>query len=254
MLSMSKNGYYNLIVFSGQATNRVSVMKNEKSKRNKKPSSTGFWLWGFGAIAAGVLAGICILFWYTPRAYKPVQVENSEQVSIYLTHELGPEFFNQIQRDEPFELIIPQSGLNDIASRWTWPEQIGDMLFSDPYIIFSDRSILLMGTLTYEGVSSVVSITALPAMNPNGKINLNIQSVRLGMVPVTTLVTKLAQKAFDDNQSCFDGDPKAAENVQAIIHNEPFDPVFWFPEHGVRISNFSIEQGSLKLTLLPKES
>ncbi len=228
-------------------------MKNTKSKQKKKQSTVWFWLWSFGAIAAGVLAGVCILVWYTPRAYQPVRPENAEQVSIYLTHELGPEFYNQIQRNDPFELIIPQSGLNDIASRWDWPQQFGDVSFSDPYVVFSDRSILLMGTLTYEGISSVISITALPAMNPDGKISMNIQSVRLGMVPVTTLVTNLAQKAFDDNQSCFEEDPKAAENVQSIIHNEPFDPVFWFPEHGVRISNFSIEQGSLKLTLLPEE-
>jgi len=176
-------------------------MKNKKSKQNKRPSSTGFWLWGLGAVVMGVLGGICILFWYTPRTYNPVEAENAEQVSIYLTHELGPEFYNQIQRNKPFELIIPQSGLNDIASRWNWPQQFGDMSFSDPYVVFSDHSILLMGTLTYKGVSSVISITAFPEMNPNGKINMNIQSVRLGMVPVTTLVTQLAQKAFDDNQT-----------------------------------------------------
>ncbi|OQY07079.1 MAG: hypothetical protein B6I25_02560 [Planctomycetales bacterium 4572_13] len=229
-------------------------MKNTKSIQKKTPASEGFWLWGLSAVAMGVLGGVCILFWYTPRAYKPVRTENAEQVSIYLTHELGPEFFNQVQRDEPFELIIPQSGLNDIAGQWDWPQQFGDLSFSDPYVIFSDRSILLMGTLTYEGVSSVISITALPAMNLDGKISMNIQSVRLGMVSVTTLVTKLVQKAFDNNRSCFDGDPKAAENIQAIIHNEPFDPVFWFPDDRVRISNFTIKQGSLKLTLLPEES
>ena len=228
-------------------------MRNKKTKGNKRQSSAGFWLWGFGAIAVGVLAGICILFWYTPRSYKPVQTENTEQVSLYLTHQLGPEFFNQIQRNKPFELIIPQSGLNDITSRWDWPQQFGEMSFSDPYVTFSDRSILLMGTLTYKEVSSVVSIIAFPSMNSDGKINMNIQSVRLGMVPVTTLVTKLAQKAFDDNRSSFADDPKAEENVQAIIRNEPFDPVFWFPDHWVRITHFSVEQGSLKITLLPEE-
>ncbi len=228
-------------------------MKNTKSKQKKTSPSEGFWLWGLSAIAMGVLGGIGILFWYTPRAYKPVEPENPEQVSIYLTHELGPEFFNQIQRNEPFELIISQAGLNDITSQWDWPQQFGDMSVSDPYVTFSNQSILLMGTLTYKGVSSVVSITAFPAMNPDGTISMNIQSVRLGMVPVTTLITKLAQKAFDDNRSCFEEDPKAAENVQAIIHNEPFDPILWFPDYWVRISNFSIEQCALKLTLLPEE-
>ena len=232
-------------------------MKNEKSKRNKKPSSTGFWLWGLGAVAMGVLGGICILFWYTPRAYEPVGPKNAEHVSLYLTHELAPEFNNEVQKGRPFELVISQSGLNDIISKEFHSRDFGDLLFSDPYIIFSEQSILLMGTLAYEGVSSVVSITALPVMNSDGKINMNIQSVRLGMVPVTTLVTKLAQKALDDNRSSFEGDEKAEESVQAIIHNEPFAPMFLFSteycEYWVRISKFSIEQGSLKLTLLPEE-
>jgi hypothetical protein len=162
-----------------------------------------------------------------------------------------------VQKGRPFELVISQSGLNDIISEEFHSQDFGDLLFSDPYIIFSEQSILLMGTLAYEGVSSVVSITALPVMNSDGKINMNIQSVRLGMVPVTTLVTKLAQKVLDDNRSSFEGDEKAEENVQAIIHNDPFDPIFLFSteycEYWVRISKFSIEQGSLKLTLLPEE-
>ena len=232
-------------------------MNNTTSERKKKTTGAGFWLWGFGAIAVGVLTGIGILFWYTPRTYKPVQTENTEQVSLYLTHELGPDFFNKIQQNKPFELIIPQSELNTIISQEIQSQDFGDISFSDPYIVFSDQSILLMGTLGYEGFSSVVSIIAFPTMDSSGKINMNIQSIRLGMMPVKTLVTKLAQKALDDNRSSFEEDPRAEESVQAIIRNEPFDPIFLFSteycEFWVRISNFSIEQGSLKLTLLPEE-
>ncbi|MHC5179591.1 MAG: hypothetical protein ACYSOS_03600, partial [Planctomycetota bacterium] len=126
-----------------------------------------------------------------------------------------------------------------------------------PQVIFSDQSILLMGTLTYEGVSSVISITAFPQMGPNGNINLNIESIRMGMVPVKTLVTKLAQKVFDANRDSFEDDPKAEETVQAIILNQPFDPTFLFPavqdDYWVRVSEFSVNPGLLTLTLHPKE-
>ena len=231
-------------------------MKNTTSERKKKTTGAGFWLWGFGAIAMGVLVGIGILFWYTPRAYKPVQAKNTKYVSLHLTHELGQEFHNEVQKGKAFDLIIPQSEFNDIISQEFQPQQFGDVSFSEPYVIFLDQSILLMGTLVYEGVSSVISITTLPTMDSDGKINMNIQSVRLGMVPVTTLVTKLAQKIFDDNRSSFEGDVKAEENVQAIIRNEPFDPIFLFSteycEYWVRVSKFSLRQGSLNLTLLPE--
>ena len=227
-------------------------MKSTITQENMKSTGREFWLWGMGALAAGVTIGIAILFWYTPRAYKHLLEQEKSQVSLYLTHELAPDFYNQVQQDKPFEMVISQSGINEMASQWDWPQEFGDLSFSDPYIIFSDDTILLMGTLVYEGVSSVISISAFPTMNADGTLTMNIQSIRLGMVPVKTLVTKLAQKAFDDNRGSFEGYPKAEENVQAVIRNEPVDPVFRFSDHRVRITHFSIEEGSLKLTLSPE--
>jgi hypothetical protein len=229
-------------------------MKKDKSNVNKRKSDTAFRLLCLGAVGLGILIGVVILFWYEPKAYKPLEPENPEQVSLYLTHELGPDFFNQVQLDEPFELIIEQSGLNDIISRLDWPQEIGEMSFADPYIIFSDQSILLMGTLKYKEISSVVSILAFPVIDSDKQICLNVQSVRLGMLPVTKLVTKLAQNAFDNNRDSFEEDPDAEQVVQTIIRNEPFDPAFWISDRQIRIIHFTIEQGVLKLTLLAEKT
>ena len=222
----------------------------------KKASTRNFWFWGLGAVIIGTLIGICFLVWYTPKAYKSAEVANTEQTSVYLTHELGPNFFNNIQQEKPFELIIPQDELNNIFTQEFGTETFGDASFSNPHVTFSDKSILLMVTLTYNEVSSVLSINALPVIDNEGKIDLNIQFIRLGMLPVETLVTKLAQKAFDENRSCFEDDPKAAENIQAIIQKKPFDPIFLFSiedrQYQVRITDFHITQGSLKLTLQSK--
>ena len=232
-------------------------MKNIMSKTNKSFSGKGFWAWGIGAVSAGVLIGIGILFWYTPNAYQPVLSQEEEQKSIYLTHELGPQFYNEVQKCKPFELVITQPGINEIISQEFQTQDFGDVSFSNPQVIFSDQSILLMGTLTYEGVSSVISITAFPKMRQDSNVNLNIQSVRMGMIPVKTLVTKLAQKVFDANRDSFEDDPKAEETVQAIILNQPFDPTFLFPavqdDYWVRVSEFSVNPGLLTLTLHPKE-
>ncbi|MHC4989267.1 MAG: hypothetical protein ACYTFX_12365, partial [Planctomycetota bacterium] len=135
-------------------------MKKENAKVNHRKSDRAFRFWGLGAVGLGVLIGIIILIWHKPKAYKPLRPENPEQVSLYLTHELGPEFFNQVQLDKPFDLIIEQQGLNDIISRLDWIQQLGPLSLQQPNIIFADRSILLMGTLKYKGVSSVLSILA----------------------------------------------------------------------------------------------
>ncbi|MEN8127339.1 MAG: hypothetical protein ABFR90_05985 [Planctomycetota bacterium] len=229
-------------------------MEKQNTVKNKNTSTKRFWLSGLGAISLGVLIGMTILFWYKPRAYKPLQPENPEQVSVYLTDELGPDFFNQVQLDEPFELIIQQAGLNDIISRLDWPQQIGEMDFSDPCIIFSDQSILLMGSLKYKEISSIVSILALPTIDSDGQICLNIQSVHLGMMPVTKLVKTLSQKALDANRDSFEEDPNAEKIVQSIINNAPFDPVFLIPDRQVRVLHFTLEQQVLKLMLLPEKS
>jgi hypothetical protein len=228
-------------------------VKKENAKIDHRKSDRAFRLWGLGAIGLGVLIGVGILIFHKPNAYNPVRPDNPEQVSLYLTHELGPEFFNQVQLEKPFDLIIEQHGLNDIISRLDWIQQLGPLSLQQPNIIFADRSILLMGTLQYRRVSSVLSILALPTMDANQQICMNIQSVRLGMVPVTSLVSKLSQKAFDDNRDGFKDDPEVEKIVQAIIRNEPFDPVFRISEYQVRITHFTLENNVLKLTLLPEK-
>lgn len=88
-------------------------------------------------------------------------------------------------------------------------------------------------------------------MTPEGLISLNIQSIRLGMLPVTSLVQKLAQKAFEDNQSSFEGEPEAEAIVKAIVKNGPFEPVFSISGDKVRISRFALTPGLLTLTCEP---
>jgi len=221
---------------------------------NYRKSDTAFRFWGLGAVGLGVLTGIVILFWYKPKAYKPLRPDNPEQVSLYLTHELGPEFFNQAQLDKPFDLIVEQQGLNDIISRLDWIQELGPLSLQQPNIIFEDHSVLLMGTLQYKGLSSVLSILAYPTLDANQQICMNIQSIRLGMIPVTALISSLCQKTFDNNRDGFKDDPEVEQIVQSIIRNEPFDPVFRISDRRVRIIHFTIKNNILKLTLLPEKS
>lgn len=229
-------------------------MKKDNAKINHRQLDRAFRFWGLSAVGLGVLIGIVILIGYKPTAYKPLQPVKPEQVSLYLTHELGPDFFNRVQQDTPFELIVEQQGLNDIISRLDWIQQLGPLSLQQPAIIFENRSILLMGTLQYKGLSSVLSIVAYPTMDANQQICMNIQSVRLGMMPVTTLVAHLSQQVFDANRDGFKDDPEVEKIVQSIIRNEPFDPVFRISDRRVRITHFTIENNVLKLTLLPEKA
>ncbi|MCI0500051.1 MAG: hypothetical protein L0Y36_10325 [Planctomycetales bacterium] len=229
-------------------------MKKPIPPIKKDKSSVWLWFWTLAAVAAGAAGGMFLLFRHAPAAYQPLQPDNPRQVSPYLTHQLGPDFFSRVQTDKPFELHIEQAGLNDIISRYDWPQPLGgDMLLDDPMVIFADQAVFLMGSLKYGNVSSIVTIAALPSMNPDGKMRLNILWVRLGMMPATTLVRTLAQKAFDDNRDSFAEEPQLEAAVRAVIHNEPFEPVFSISDQTLRITRLSIKTGQATLMLEPEK-
>jgi len=228
-------------------------MKNEKRPvRGKLLRKTGFW----AALALVSVVGVCVLVVLmsrrVPGAYQPATPVNGQQVSPYLTHKLGPEFFNQVQFEEPFMLEVEEAGLNDILVRLPWPQPLGgDALFSKPAVIFADGTIYLMGTLEYKGVSSVVTLKSEPYLTPEGQISFNVKSIRLGLLPVTGIVGKIARQVFADNQSAFEGEPRAQEQVKAIVENQPFDPVFTLSNREVKIRNFTLKTGLLTLTCEP---
>lgn len=227
-------------------------MKNRQTKKSQKKCGPLFWLFTTTATLLGLLCGFVILVWYSPSAYQPQVPKNPEQISLYLTHELGPAFVNQVQLNKPFDLVIEQKGLNDIISRQLWPQELGELSLADPVVYFLDDTIVLMGTLRYKEVSSVLSITALPEMNVQGQICMNIESIRLGMLPVTSFAAALVKSTIAENQDIFEGQEDLQNIVQALVNNEYFDPSFWFFDYRVRVTKFSLNTGVLKITLAPK--
>lgn len=219
----------------------------------KKRKSRSLKRFRIGLIVLILLGGGGVfLCRYTPQAYQPQPVDHPEQVSPYLTHKLGPDFVNQVQLDKPFELVVEQDGLNDIIRRQSWVEQFDDFAFTDPVVLFAQDTIYLMGTLDYKGLSSVVTVIAYPKMTPQGAISLDIQSIRLGVIPVTKLVGYLAVKGFDQSRDCFEDEPQLEEIVRAIVHNEPFDPVFKISDQTVRITQFTLLPEKLLLQFKPE--
>ena len=69
-------------------------------------------------IAIIVLAVVCVagiyLLTHVPGEYQPLRPPPTDEVSPYLTHYLAPNFHNNIQLDEPFDVVAAQKGLNEI--------------------------------------------------------------------------------------------------------------------------------------------
>jgi len=227
--------------------------KNKSQTETRKRRSRPLRWFGYVCLLLLIVGGgVVVLFRHTPSAYRPEPVSHPEQVSPYLTHKLGPDFINQVQLNEPFELLIEQEGLNDIISRQDWVEEFDEFSFTDPVILLYADTIRLMGTLDYKGISSVVTVIAQPRMNPDGTIWLNIQSIRLGVVPVTKLVGVLARNAFEQSRDYFVDQPQLEQIVDAAVRNEPFQPVFDIDGQTVRITGMTLSPQQLQLTIKPE--
>ncbi len=225
-------------------------MNKTETKRRKPRLLRWFWIL-LVALMCPAMVGI-FLCRYTPRAYRPEPVDNPRQVSRYLTHQLGPDFYDQVQLDKPFEFRVEQDGLNDILRHWPWPQKMDDLSFSDPIVLFDEGVIYLMGTVEYKGTSSVLTIIARPAMIPDGNLSLNIESIRLGILPARTLIRCLVQHAFDASMPSLKNNPQLAEIIRAVIHEESFDPVFDISGQKVKIIQVTIEAKVLILQLRPQ--
>lgn len=230
------------------------MKKTGSDQKKTHKSSIHLWFWIPLAIVGTLAIGGVFLCRYTPRAYRPLHPVDRQEVSPYLTHQLGPDFYNQVQLDEPFELRVEQDGLNDIISRWPWPQEYGPITFSDPMIVFGDNAIFLMGTLEYKKVSSVLTMIAFPTMDENGQLCLNIRSVRLGVLPITKVAGAIADEAFQASREYFEGEPQLEQVVAGMVSNQPFDPVFQFSDQKARIKDFTLEKGLLIIQFEPEKA
>jgi hypothetical protein len=204
--------------------------------------------------------GLFVLFWiavgmyllgHTPKTYQPIAAPPQGEVSPYLTHKLGPDFFNNVQLDKPFELIVEQNGLNEIiASQCPEPVGYGGFTFSAAAITFTDAEVSLMSTVGFKDASTVLSVRAAPAMDAAGRLNLNIRSVKLGAIPVTGLAKMLAQKYADEY--LIPSDPNLAPVVYGVLNNQPFEPAGNISQYKVRLKEFTLAPGKMTLLIEPE--
>ena len=120
-------------------------MKARKKRKFRKL----YWL----LIGLAVVIGVIVLLLYKPSRYNPAAPipagEGREQVSPYLTHELLTQLYNGTQRQEPFDLVVTQEGINDIVRRFKWPVESDGVSFLAPEVLFvKDRKKTTRGSFS----------------------------------------------------------------------------------------------------------
>jgi uncharacterized protein YpmS len=205
------------------------------------------------AAASAAVIIVFALLLHRPSFYKPLHFTNNKEVSVYLTHQLLPELYNGAQLQKPFELVVTQSGINDIVARFKWPQRFGDISFSAPMVFFEPASIVLMGTVSLEGAEFVVTVTAEPKLDAKGLLNLNVASVKIGAVDITPLAGVLAKRICQQRLADKGIDTKDlwAKIEASLLNGKAFEPVFKVENKKVRVEKIKIEREKLTIRLVP---
>jgi hypothetical protein len=230
-------------------------LKTRKKRKFKKR----YWLLIDLAVAIVIFA----LLLYKPARYKPPDAilagNNQREVSPYLTNVLLPQLHNGAQRDEPFEMVVTQKGINEIIAWSQWPKESDGVTFTAPVVYFAPDSIELEGTANWKVVDLVITVVAEPRLDEEGLLNLHVAKVKIGAMNITPVARMIAKRMYAERLSTMpiDTEDLRTQIAASLLNNEPFEPVFDIADifenekKKLRIEKITIMQEKLVLRLVP---
>ena len=230
--------------------NMATDSKIHKKSRRKK---LVLWLLIDLAVAAVVFA----LLVYRPGRYDPADFDSygheQGQVSPYLTHELFPQVYNNSQRGEPFDLVVTQSGVNEIVAGLGWPKFSEGVMLYAPSVLFVPGSVVLMITANVKGVELIITIELEPKIDERKLLNLHVAKVKVGAVNITPLARMMAKKMYTERLAVLSVDTEALQTkiVASLLNEEAFEPVFSVEDNKVRVEKITIHKEKLTARLVP---
>ncbi len=202
-----------------------------------------------------LLAMVVVLFllFYRPAYYKPQLAADNKQLSPYLTHYLIPQFYNGVQLQEPFDLVITQQGINEIARHLPLPEESRRVNLTSPAIYFASDRIVIAAAATVHCARLIITLEVAPAFDANGLLSVNMDKVKIGAMNVTIPARIIGRKMYTDH---FDPDKIDPNDVRTLLaasffDGRPFDPVFDIDGKKVRLAAISVTTGQLILRFTP---
>lgn len=195
---------------------------------------------------------------HVPEHYQPLEPSGANEVNPYLTHYLAPNFHNNIQIDQPFDVIVIQTELNkvivdEVSLGWSWPVVLNGVTFSSPSVVFSGETIILMGTVDYAGFPVVVSIISSPKLDDEGLLALNIEKIMAGAVNITPLAKFITGLVISGQMEEVTKNQWLKDLEGSVMRDESFDPVFpiYESDKEIRLTKSEISDGKLVLGFAP---
>ncbi len=243
------------------------IMSNKDNKdtdkklkvRKKRKFKKRYWL--LIDLALGII--ILALLFYKPARYKPLDIapagNNQGQISPYLSNVLLPQLHNGVQRQEPFDLVVIQRGINEAIARLQWPRESNGVLLSAPTVFFVPENIVLMGTASIKGAELVVTVVAKPSLDEEGLLHLRVEKVKIGAMNITPVARLMAKRMYTERLATVHVDTGnlRAKIAASLLIDEPFEPIFNIRDifddvdKKVRVEKITITQKKLTIRLVP---
>jgi len=228
-------------------------LEKKAEKKKKRLRRLAIWL----SLDACFALTIILLILHKPAGYEPIEpnqsASESGHINRYLTY-LSSELYNGAQAGQPFAVEVVEDGINQAIAASDWPKASEGILFSAPKVSMHANGITMMCLATVEGVDLVVTVAAVPALLEDGRLNLHIDSVKVGALLITPVAKYTAREIYDRQIGwLFEGtDDLAARVADSLLDDRPFEPVFDIEDKKIRLVDLGFEAGKIQLTFQPE--
>ncbi len=188
-----------------------------------------------------------------PAGYNPEDIKNDKCVSQYVTNELAPYVYNNIQKGQPFDIIIPQSKTKEFISLIEWPIESEDVTISAPQAFFGDSALVMRANAETKGLNFVITIMVSGLIDETGMMHLNLDKIVIGSMNITFIAKIIAKKMYQHRakQENYRKDTIGVAITASLLDGQPFDPVFEVRKRKVRVKQINVKKSQLKITLTP---
>lgn len=204
-----------------------------------------------------LIIGLAVILWFvglfrTPAHYRIIRPPDDAYASRYLTNYILPQLLNKSQYNQPFDLVISETGINDIIVRHIDANSLRQLNLSNLSVAFTKGRVLLTGKTVYCGLDFIITIVLKPYINREGYFFLKVPKIQAGRSRIPFAVSAAKARILQELAG-FLNNLDIADSTQALFNSRRIEPVFSINHRKLRIDKISIQNKELLIHFLPQQ-
>lgn len=204
-----------------------------------------------------LIIGLAVIFWFaglflTPAHYRIIRPPDDAYASQYLTNYILPQLLNKSQYNQPFDLVISETGINDIIVRHIDVNSLRQWNLSNLSVTFKKGRILLTGKTVYCGLDFIVTIVLKPYISKDGYFFLKVPKIQAGRSRIPFAVSAAKARILQELAG-FLNNLDIADSAMAVFDGRKIEPVFSLNHRNLRIDKITVQNKELLIHFLPQQ-